>query len=72
MSKRYEREHQDIGRYKVFLRGDQCDVIMRAGNIERNLMAEEALLFLNWLNMHQGELYEIVRRNEQNSDDRQE
>ena len=46
MSKQHERDRQTIGRYEVFMRGDECDVIMKAGTIERNLTAEEAHMLL--------------------------
>ncbi len=64
----YERNHQTIGRWTVFLRGE--DVIMqtavyennRKRLIERNLNAQEALLFLAWLSCRKDELYQAAAR----------
>jgi hypothetical protein len=66
----YERNHQTIGRFTVFLRGE--DVIMqlsvyennRRRLIERNLSADEALVFLAWLAAQKDELYRAVARQE--------
>jgi hypothetical protein len=64
----YERNHQIIGRWTVFLRGE--DVIMqtavfennRKRLIERNLDAQEALLFLAWLSAQEDQLYQAAAR----------
>ena len=66
----YERNHQTIGRWTVFLRSK--DVIMqtvvfenkRKRRIERNLNAQEALLFLAWLSNRKDELYQAAARQE--------
>jgi hypothetical protein len=62
----YERNHQTIGRWTVFLRGEE--VILqttvyennRKRLIERNLNAQEALLFLAWLSCRKDELCQIA------------
>ena len=64
MSKQYERYRQTIGLYEVFLRGDECNVVMRAGTIERNLTVEEAQAFLAWLYVYKGELYQTVHQDD--------
>lgn len=53
----YERHKQVIGRYEVFLRGQDADVIMRSGTVERNMTALEALGLLEWLYQHKDEIY---------------
>ena len=66
----YEQAQQIIGRWTVFLRGET--VIMqtavqedgRKRQIERNLSAEEALVFLAWLSQQKNELYQAVARHE--------
>ena len=67
---RYERNYQTIGRWTVFMRGE--DVIMqtyvyennRKRLIERNLSVDEALVFLAWLTQQKNELYQAVSRHE--------
>ena len=68
--KRYEHAQQSIGRWTVFVRGDM--VIMQTtveenGKkrlIERNLSAEEALVFIAWLFEQKNELYQAVAKHE--------
>ena len=67
---RYEHAQQSIGRWTVFVRGEI--VIMqttvqengRKRLIERNLTAEEALVFLAWLFEQKNELYQAVAKHE--------
>ena len=64
----YERNHQTIGRWTVFLRGEE--VILqtavfennRKRLIERNPNAQEALLFLAWLSAQKDQLYQVAVR----------
>jgi hypothetical protein len=65
MTSQYERHKQTIGRYEVFLRGDQADVIMQSGDIVSNMTAAEALGFLNWLATRKDELYQAAQADEQ-------
>ena len=62
----YERDEQTIGRYQVLVRGSgwDADVIMRviATNTERNLTPSEAMLFLEWLNVHKDEFYQAAQK----------
>ena len=66
----YEQAQQIIGRWTIFLRGEI--VIMqttvhedgRRRLIERNLSAEEALVFLAWLTQQKNELYQAVVKHE--------
>lgn len=64
----YERNHQTIGRWTVFLSGEE--VILqtavfennRKRLIERNLNTQEALLFLAWLSAQKDQLYQAAVR----------
>ena len=66
----YEQAQQIIVRWTVFLRGKimimQTTVYDdgRKRLIERNLSAEEALVFLAWLSQQKNELYQAVARHE--------
>lgn len=66
----YERNHQTIGRWTVFLRGEEVitrtAVLENGGKrlIERNLNAQEALLFLAWLSAQKDQLYQAAARQE--------
>ena len=68
--RQYEQAQQIIGRWTVLMR--RQDVIMqtavfennRERLIERNLSAEEALLFLVWLSAQKDELYQAAARHE--------
>jgi hypothetical protein len=69
-NQQYERFRQNIGRFEIFLRGDDADVILRTDSSERNLTAQEALQLLSWLYARRDILHEVVRRNEQEGDER--
>jgi hypothetical protein len=68
--KRYERDHQMIGRWQVFLRGDDADVIVQCivfdgyeeRLVEYNFTAEGALKLLAWLSLHKDELSQAVQK----------
>jgi hypothetical protein len=54
-------EGQTIGRYEVFLHGQ--DVVMFHTGLDsiRTLNPAEALMFLEWLNQHQEDLYKATK-----------
>lgn len=56
-----EQERQTIGRYEVFIHGQ--DVVMFHNGLEsvRTLTPCEALMLLEWLNQHQGDLYKASK-----------
>jgi len=63
-----DRDKQVIGirGYTVFMRGE--NVIITTDKVERNMAPSEALLLLNWLEKHKGELYQAAQAHEQESE----
>jgi hypothetical protein len=65
MSRRQsERDQQTIGRYEVFMHGQ--DVVMFHTGLDsvRTLKPAEALMLLEWLNQHQEDLYKTAKEEE--------
>lgn len=56
-----ERDQQTIGRYEVFMHGQ--DVVMFHTGLDsiRTLKPTEALMLLEWLNQHQEDLYKTAK-----------
>ena len=65
MSSTYERDHQQLGNWQVFLRGTppDSDVILHltSTGTERRIEPQEALLLLNWLAQHSSELHQAAQ-----------
>ena len=59
-----ERDHQTIGRYEVFMHGQNVVMFHTGLDSVRTLKPTEALMLLEWLNQHQEDLYKIAKEEE--------
>jgi hypothetical protein len=57
----YERDQQTIGRYEVFMYGQDVVMLHTALESIRTLQPAEAVMFLEWLDRHREDLYKATK-----------
>ncbi len=64
IEQQYEHDQQTIGRYEVFMYGQNVAMLHTGLESIRMLTPAEALRFLRWLLHHQNDLYQAAQEQE--------